>query len=127
MKILFYIGTGGCLGAISRYLLSGYVQQWSRSSSFPYGTLAVNLLGCGCIGFLSYLAEQRGILSSEMRGFLIVGILGGFTTFSTFANESMNMARVGEFTFSLLNIGAHVLFGLFAVWCGRNLAYLMWR
>lgn len=93
LRTLVLIGTGGFIGSILRYLLSGYVQQLSKGLQFPFGTLAVNVVGCVLIGFLAELADQRGIITDETRGFLIVGILGGFTTFSAFGNETMGLLR----------------------------------
>ena len=90
---LLLIGTGGFIGSILRYLVSGSVQAASQSIAFPYGTLAVNVIGCFLIGFLSELAETRSLFSPDTRAFLIVGILGGFTTFSAFGNETMNLIR----------------------------------
>jgi CrcB protein len=127
MGKLLLIGAGGFIGSVVRYLLSGYVQQVSRSIGFPWGTLAVNLLGCLVIGFLAYLADTRGWLPDEARAFLFVGLLGGFTTFSTFGNESLNLLREGDNLLALANIGAHLVLGLGAVWAGRTLAYLIWR
>lgn len=124
-KILL-VGGGGFIGSVLRYLASGYVQNLSGSIGFPYGTLAVNLAGCLVIGFLSYLADVRGIFTAETRAFVFVGVLGGFTTFSTFGNETMNLLRDGENTYALANVGAHVLLGLAFVWLGRTIAYLIW-
>ena len=127
MDRILLVGMGGFLGALLRYWIGGAVQNWSRSVQFPYGTLAVNLIGCLTIGLLSYLADTRGVLSTEARSFLMIGLLGAFTTFSTFSNETINLLRDGENVLSLLNIGAHTLFGLAAVWLGRSLAHLIWR
>ena len=121
------IGIGGFLGSAFRYYLSGVVQAVSRSPSFPYGTLAVNVLGCFFIGALSEVAEARGLLSPEARLFLLVGLLGGFTTFSTFANESLNLVRLGQILPGLVNILASVSLGLIAVWAGRLGAHALWR
>lgn len=125
-KFLF-IGLGGFTGSVVRYAVSGYVQGWSRSVSFPYGTLAVNTLGCLLIGFLSQLMESRGVFSENARFFVFIGLLGGFTTFSTFSNESMNLLRNNEIWGSSMNIMLHIFLGLFAVWLGRVSAYLIWR
>jgi len=125
-KILL-IGIGGFIGSVLRYVLSGYLQQITKSVEFPYGTLAVNLIGCFIIGFLSQLADTRGLFAAESRAFVFIGVLGGFTTFSTFGNESMNLLRNSENVFALANVGAHIAFGLGAVWSGRTLAYLIWR
>jgi CrcB protein len=124
---LLLIGTGGFVGSILRYLISGAVQTASQSIAFPYGTLAVNVIGCFLIGFFSELAESRGLFSPDTRAFLIIGILGGFTTFSTFGNETMNLLHDGEWTLALLNVGAQVLLGLGGVWLGYILAYQIWR
>jgi CrcB protein len=123
---LFLAGIGGFIGSSLRYAVTGYVQTWSRSIDFPYGTLAVNLIGCFLIGFLSQLAESRGILTAESRTFVFIGILGGFTTFSAFGNETMNLWREGENLLAMANISAHLLLGLGAVWASRALAYQIW-
>ena len=127
MTNLLLVGLGGFIGSILRYLLSGYVQGSSRSVDFPFGTLAVNLIGCFVIGFLAQLAEGRGLFTSQARTFIFVGILGGFTTFSSFGNETINLARDSQFVNALANIGANVILGLLAVWLGRTVSYLVWR
>jgi CrcB protein len=121
------IGIVGFIGSILRYLCSGYVQSLSKSFEFPYGTLAVNVSGCFLIGFLSQLAESYGAFSSQTRAFLFVGILGGFTTFSAFGNETINLLRDREQVLALLNIASNVLLGLTAVWSGRAFVELLWR
>lgn len=127
MSKLLVVGLGGFIGSALRYLVSGYVQQIAKSIAFPYGTLAVNVIGCFIIGFLSHLADAHGVFTTESRTFVFIGILGGFTTFSTFGNETMNFLREGENFFVLINVGAHILLGLGAVWLGRNAAYVIWR
>jgi CrcB protein len=126
MNNVLLVGVGGFIGSAMRYLLAGYVQQLSKSI-FPFGTLAVNVIGCFVIGFLSQLAENRGVFSSEARAFVFIGILGGFTTFSSFGNETLNLARDGAMLNALANIGLNVLLGLLAVWLGRTVSYLIWR
>lgn len=126
MGNLSLIGIGGFLGSIVRYSLGGLVQEWSRSISFPYGTITVNLLGCFFIGLLSQLAESRGILSPEARSFLFLGFLGSFTTFSTFGNETVNLFLKGQGLLSLVNIGLHIFFGLGFVWIGRVFSSILW-
>jgi CrcB protein len=120
------VGIGGFIGSVLRYVLGGVVQQWSRSESFPYGTLGVNVIGCLVIGFLAELAETHGMFSAESRAFVFIGVLGGLTTFSAFGNETMNLWRDGENVFAFANVAAHVIFGLGAVWLGRTLAYQIW-
>ena len=127
MTNIFLVGFGGFIGSILRYLASGYVQQSTKSIDFPYGTLAVNVIGCFVIGFLAQLAEGRGAFTSESRLFVFVGILGGFTTFSSFGNETLNLARDSQMMNALANVGANVILGLFAVWLGRTVSYLIWR
>ena len=100
MNVLLYklilVGSGGFAGSVLRYLFSGYVQNATGSIGFPYGTLAVNLVGCFAIGVLAQLADGRGLFSADTRAFVFIGILGGFTTFSTFGNETMNLIRDRE-------------------------------
>jgi len=124
MRNLFMIGLGGFLGAILRFSVSGIVQHWFRSFHFPYGTLVVNLVGCFLIGGLSHAAELRGLLSAEARSFIFVGLLGAFTTFSTFGNDTVSLFRDGEDILSALNVGLHVVLGLAAVWLGQTLVSL---
>jgi fluoride exporter len=121
------VGVGGFAGAVLRYLGTGWAQSLSGSIGFPYGTLAVNMTGCLIIGVLSYLADVRGAFSPDTRIFLFFGLLGGFTTFSTFGNETMNLFRQGENAAALANVGSHVVIGLFFVWLGRAAAQLIWR
>lgn len=127
MTNILLVGFGGFIGSILRYLASGYVQQASKSVGFPYGTLVVNVIGCFVIGFLAQLAETRGVFTTESRLFIFVGILGGFTTFSSFGNETLNLARDSQMMSALANIGANVVIGLIAVWLGRTVSYLIWR
>lgn len=124
---LLLIGAGGFIGSVLRYLVSGLAQTLSQSMAFPSGTLAVNVLGCFCIGFLSHLFAARSFISADLQAFLVVGILGGFTTFSAFGNETMNLFREGEATLALMNVGAQLLLGLGSVWLGYTLAHAIWR
>lgn len=127
MTNILIVGIGGFIGSVLRYTVSGWVQQTTKSIGFPYGTLAVNVIGCFVIGFLAQLAESRGMFTSESRLFVFVGILGGFTTFSSFGNETLNLARDSQMLSALANIGANVVIGLFVVWLGRTVSYLIWR
>jgi len=124
---LLAIGCGGFIGAILRYLLSGLAQNLSGSIRFPFGTLAVNVAGCLFIGLLVYLTETRSVLSASARMFVFVGLLGSFTTFSTFGNETWELLRDSKTTLALINAGAQLVFGLAAVWLGRLIAYGIWR
>src|SRR5262245_59488098 len=103
--------------------MGGLVQDLSGTNRFPFGTLAVNLIGCLVVGFLSQLAETRGVFTPETRTLVFVGVLGGFTTFSAFGNETINLWREGQSSFALLNITAHLVLCLGAVWLSRAAAY----
>ncbi len=120
------IGVGGFIGAVLRYLISGYIQNLSNSISFPYGTLGVNILGCLMIGLFSHIIERIGI-GIEFRLLIIIGLLGSFTTYSTFANETMNLLENKRILIALININAHILLGLSAVFIGQMIASLLWR
>jgi len=127
MGNVLWVGIGGFLGAILRYLISGLVQALAPASTFPYGTLAVNVTGCFAVGVLSQLLEAHGTFGPAGRAFLFVGLLGGYTTFSTFGNETANLALDGQRLGAWLNVGAHVLVALGAVWLGRLAAQTVWR
>ncbi len=117
---LLLIGLGGFVGAILRYLVSGWVQGWVNRANFPWGTLVVNVCGCLVMGLLAGLAE-RSLVSEELRALMMVGILGAFTTFSTFSNDTFLLWRAGPSGGALANVVAHIFLGLGAVWVGRLL------
>ena len=123
---LLLIGLGGAIGSILRYLLSGWVQSGAEATAFPAGTLVVNLLGCFGIGVLAELSEARGVLTSEIRSFLMVGLMGGFTTFSAFAHETVSALRDNAAWVAAGNVLLSVSLGLAAVWFGRQLAHAIW-
>ena len=127
MHSVLWVGLGGFLGAILRYVIAGSVERWTEGINFPHGTLAVNLMGCFMIGLLSHLLESRGIFGAEARLFVFIGLLGAFTTFSTFGNETLDLLRGGETLFALGNILVSVVLSLGMVWLGRALAELIWR
>jgi CrcB protein len=112
------VGTGGFVGSILRYGVSGLVHWKLPLALFPYGTLVVNLTGCLLIGVLSGLAESRVALGPDLRIFLLVGVLGSFTTFSTLGYETFAMSRDGEHLRAALNMTTHLSLGLFLVWLG---------
>ncbi|MCZ6696204.1 MAG: fluoride efflux transporter CrcB [Acidobacteria bacterium] len=114
------VGSGGFLGALARYGLSGLVHRQVPLTTFPYGTLVVNLLGCLVIGMVAGLAEARQLFGPEFRTFALIGILGGFTTFSTFGYETFAMIRDDEYLRAAANVGLHVIFGLGLVWLGHT-------
>jgi fluoride exporter len=106
-----YVFFGGGLGASLRYWMSGIIPRYT-GNQFPYGILIVNILGCFFIGFLMSAMEERFLINPSLRVFLTIGILGGFTTFSTFSYETVAMMRDGEFFRSSLYIGLSLALGL---------------
>lgn len=126
MGRVWLVGIGGFAGSIARYLVGGLVQA-RAGASFPFGTLAVNALGCLLIGALAQLAEARAFLSPDARAFLVIGVLGGFTTFSAFGHETTSLLLDGERSLAAANCAAHLVLAVGAVWCGRVVAHLVWR
>jgi CrcB protein len=127
MSKILLIGAGGFVGAVLRYLVSGFVQNLTQSIAFPHGTLAVNIFGCLFMGMLSHLVESQAGISTEMRVLLMVGLLGSFTTYSTFSNETLNLLQDQRFSLALINIVTHILLGLLAVMLGRFTVMTLWR
>jgi len=124
---VLYVALGGALGSISRYLLGAWTLTLGKNIDFPYGTLAVNLIGCFVIGFLSQLMETRSSFTAEARAFIFIGLLGGFTTFSAFGNDTINLLREGRMFHALANVAANVIVGLALIWFGRTAAGLLLR
>jgi CrcB protein len=122
LRALVLVGMGGFVGSVLRYVMSGAAFRLTGIAVFPIGTFAVNVLGCLAIGFLSGLAETRDVIGPQTRIFLMVGLLGGFTTFSTFGFETFTLVRDAERLYALGNILASVAVGLCAVWLGQVLA-----
>jgi len=118
MERLLLVGLGGFLGTVTRYSLGGLVARWKAGASFPYETLVVNVVGCLAIGFLAGLAETRGIFAGTTRAFLLIGVLGGFTTFSSFGYETFQLLRDGQFGAATASAILQVVLGLGAVWSG---------
>jgi len=112
---LLLIAIGGALGSVARYLLSSFVLRLS-GSLFPFGTFVVNIIGCAAFGAIVGAAEQRFIVSPHVRLFTLVGLLGGFTTFSSFAYESFALLRDGQFVAASANILGQVVLGLVGLW-----------
>ena len=121
MTNLLLVGAGGFLGAVARYLLGCWILHHSMAAKFPWGTFAVNLLGCLVIGVLSGVAERFDTFGHGARLFLFTGLLGGFTTFSAFGLETIFLMRRGEWFFAALYVGASVVLCLFAVSFGWRL------
>ena len=123
---LSIIGAGGFVGAVLRYVVSSWVQTRSGSIVFPYGTLAVNMIGCLAIGFVTYLVETRSMFSMEARSFILIGLFGAFTTFSTFGNETLSLIRDSRIELAAINVGSQVVVGVALVWLGRIVASALW-
>lgn len=115
--LLLAIGTGGAIGSICRYLLAGAIGN-ATGGGWPWGTLAVNVIGGFAIGALAEGLALRGLAAPELRGFLITGILGGFTTFSAFSLETMAMVERQAWGPALAYVGASVVVSLLAVFAG---------
>ncbi len=126
MERMWLVGLGGALGSMGRYAVGGLIGRLRSGWSFPLETLAVNVAGCLAIGLLAGLAESRGVFSGTTRAFLFAGVLGGFTTFSTFGYETFQLLRDGQVGAATLSAGLQVVGGLGAVWAGAVMARLAW-
>jgi len=115
-----WVGLGSALGGVARYGCSGLAARYI-GVAFPWGTLIVNVSGCLVIGFLATLASADGrlLLSPDARAFLMIGVCGGFTTFSAFSIETLNLARDGEWLWAGANVILSVVLCLLAVWFGH--------
>ena len=116
LRNILLVAIGGAIGSVCRYLLSGI-----NVASWPWGTFAVNILGSLFIGLLVGLIS-KGIVSPEIKLLLVTGFCGGFTTFSTFANESFSMMKAGDALQMALYVAASVVIGILAVWLGMNVS-----
>jgi|SRR5688572_27626553 fluoride exporter len=116
MKLILAIGTGSFIGGILRYLISQFMLV-RFPSAFPFGTFSVNIIGCLLIGVVFGLTE-KGSLPSEWKLFLATGLLGGFTTFSAFSNETVTLLRDGQIGYALAYVASSVLLGLLATFIG---------
>jgi CrcB protein len=112
------LSLGGAMGANARYWAGVWINRWA-TAPFPWATLAINVSGSFAIGFLT-LALSRWLPHPNYRLLLVVGLLGGYTTFSTFEFESLTLWERGEWRLSLANMGGSVLAGFLAVWLGAS-------
>jgi fluoride exporter len=114
---LIWIGFAGLLGTLSRYLLSGWVDR-RIGETFPSGTMVINLSGCFLAGFVYQLTEHRFMVDPIVRTSILIGFLGGFTTFSSFGLQTFTLLRDGEFWFAAVNMIVTNCAGIFLVWVG---------
>lgn len=120
MKTILLVGTGGAIGSILRYLASKWLQSYF-TILFPFGTLGVNMIGCFAIGIIFGLFEKTTWLTDDWRIFLAVGICGGFTTFSSFANENVTLLRGGMYLQFALYAATSVFLGILLAYLGFRL------
>jgi len=121
---LLIIGAGGFIGAVLRYEISGWAHKLF-GAGFPYGTLSVNVIGSFFLGFFLLLANTRLIVPDAYKTLIAVGLLGAFTTFSTFSYETMALLQVNLIKQAALNITLNLVLGLIAVWLGMMAARLI--
>jgi CrcB protein len=122
VKEILVVGLGGFVGSALRYLASGWAHGAAPLLVFPVGTLAVNAVGCFLIGLAGGLVDGRQMFGPEARLFLLIGVLGGFTTFSSFAHETLALTRDGELARAFANIVLQVVVGLALAWVGYQIS-----
>ena len=125
MQNILLAGIGGMVGTILRYLLNSWIYRLLDYPAFPLGVLVINIIGCLVIGVLGGMAETRAAFTPELKIFVFIGILGGFTTFSSFGYDTFGLLRDGQFFYAMLNVMIQVFVGLGAVWAGYNIARLI--
>ena len=118
---ILLIGLAGLFGTLGRYWLSGVAAR-RFGETFPVGTLLVNVTGCFLAGFLFYLMQERFLVNQTVRTVILVGLLGGFTTFSSFGLQTFTLIRDSQFGYAALNVIISNLAGLLMVWVGYTLA-----
>jgi len=123
MSTIAAVFVGGALGALSRYGLDRLIEQHGESS-FPWSTFAINVSGCVLVGFLIAAIVDRHSAPDWLRAGLIVGFCGGYTTFSTFAQETLDLIEARAVAVAVLSVSANVLLGILAVVAGARLARL---
>jgi fluoride exporter len=121
MQKTFLIALAGLLGTLLRYWLSGFVAR-RYGETFPWGTMVVNLCGCFVTGVVFNLSEERFLVNPVLRTIILIGLLGGFTTFSSYGLQTFNLLRDGEIGLATLNVAASNFIGLLMVWLGYVLS-----
>ena len=121
MLNVLYIALGGAIGSVGRYLVSRIFSDFEQPFLYLLGTASVNVIGCFLFGLTAGLIESRGMMNEHARSFLLVGLMGGFTTFSAFGAETFFLMEKGNFLLAVTNVLVQVLLGIFAVWSGLML------
>jgi len=121
MSKIILIGLAGFIATLSRYWMSDVVAK-RYGETFPMGTLVVNLIGCFLVGLLFYLLQERYLVNQTVRTVVLIGFIGGFTTFSSFGLQTFTLLQDGEFGLAVLNLIASNFVGLFLIWAGYSLA-----
>jgi CrcB protein len=125
LKLAIFVALGGALGSITRWLLSNWVTQFTAGAKFPYGIFIVNLTGCMVAGLIAGLIERNDLFGADTRLCLFSGILGGFTTFSAFGLETMQLLRRGEWLVASGYAAGSVAIGVAMAWIGLKIV-LAW-
>ena len=124
IKTILLVSIGGAIGSALRYLCQKWIYQL-YPLTFPWGTFLVNIIGCFLIGVFFAASGKNTFLTADWKLFLTTGLCGGFTTFSAFAFENMNLLRTGDFMYSLLYTLGSVILGILAVFAGMALIKLL--
>jgi CrcB protein len=124
MMNTLFVAIGGAIGSAARYVVDGAVYR-VFPATFPYGTFVVNVTGCLVFGLLLGVGEERLAIGSRTRSFVLIGVLGGYSTFSTFTFETLQMMRDAEWELGALNAVGQPLLGLFALWTGLAIGRLL--
>lgn len=121
MLNVLFIALGGAIGSVSRYLVSRIFSDFEQPFLYLLGTVSVNILGCFLFGLIAGSMETRGLINEHLRSFLLVGLMGGFTTFSAFGAETFFLIEKGNIHLAIINILFQVTIGVLAVWAGLSL------
>jgi CrcB protein len=124
MSRTLLVGIAGLAGTLLRYWLSGFVAR-RYGETFPVGTMVVNVLGCLLAGAIFNLTEERFLMNPTLRTVILIGFLGGFTTFSSYGLQTFTLLRDGEFGLATLNVAVSNVLGLFMVWLGYGLVKVL--